>query len=253
MTPLHKAIFVFLAHPSTNFKKISPYIASHASKHRRHVYEFFGSDSYSKTYSGHDDLLEILNFTDGFFVECGGYDGVAFDPTYYLEKCRNWKGIIVEPIPDMAATCKKNRRNSTVYQAALVSHSYAKDTIELINCNMMSVTHTTKYDIDDWVEKGEQAQHITAKKITVPAKTLDALLAEHGTIPKIDLLVIDVEGSEAEVLHGLTLEKYAPQHLLIEISPDASKTDISDIVGEKYNFIKKISDSDYLYKLKDTV
>ena len=47
------------------------------------------------------------------------------------------------------------------------------------------------------------------KQITVPTRTLDALLNEAG-FPRIDFITIDVEGHEMEVLRGFSLEKHRP-------------------------------------------
>ena len=47
----------------------------------------------------HNNLLKYIDFNSGFFIELGGYDGFFHSPTYYLEKFKNWQGILVEPHP----------------------------------------------------------------------------------------------------------------------------------------------------------
>jgi hypothetical protein len=49
----------------------------------------------------------------------------------------------------------------------------------------------------------------------VPIRTLDAILCEAG-IGGIDLLSIDVEGTELDVLAGFTIERYRPRLILLE-------------------------------------
>ncbi len=54
---------------------------------------------------------------------------------------------------------------------------------------------------------------------TVPFETLDSIIAEHQ-IRQIDLLKIDVEGSEFDVLKGLSEDNWSRvQQLVVEISP----------------------------------
>ena len=61
-----------------------------------------------------DKLAAYLNFRDAFFVEAGANDGVDHSTTYSLEKRRGWRGLLIEPIPELARRCAANRRRSIV-------------------------------------------------------------------------------------------------------------------------------------------
>ncbi len=68
------------------------------SKLRRKLFEAIGSDIYSRP-----SLLEIdrklehyLNYRNGFFIEVGANNGFNQSNTYYFEKFKGWKGILVE-------------------------------------------------------------------------------------------------------------------------------------------------------------
>lgn len=52
-------------------------------------------------------IEKYLNFDNGFFVELGANDGVNQSNSLYFEKYRNWKGVLVEPIPHNYLLCKK--------------------------------------------------------------------------------------------------------------------------------------------------
>ena len=54
-------------------------------------------------------------------------------------------------------------------------------------------------------------------KIKVPMKKIDSILEENN-VTDIDLIVIDVDGSEPYTLKGLTLAKWNPTILLLEYS-----------------------------------
>lgn len=46
---------------------------------------------------------------EGVFVDIGAHDGVSFSNTYFFEKSLGWKGICVEPIPEVFERLKNNR------------------------------------------------------------------------------------------------------------------------------------------------
>ena len=81
---------------------------------RRAVAEALGSDRYSYTaLNGLDRKLQAyLDYRDGFFIEAGANDGLTQSNTYWLERFRGWRGLLVEGLPDLAAACRRNRPRS---------------------------------------------------------------------------------------------------------------------------------------------
>lgn len=249
MTNFSEAVKMFLSNPLENNKKIIPFIKSKYFLLRRNICERFKIERYSKPYSGHNLLLSEINGTGGVFIVCGGNDGYMSDPTYYLEKFRGWTGIIVEPLPKAAAACRKNRTKSNVYEFALVSDQYSQKMIDLYDCNYMSMTKTSSFDIDDWLKKGETAQNLKTIIRSVPVITLDKLLMDVNFKGKINLLVLDVEGAEEDILRGFSIKKYLPDYILVEIHNESLRSKIENLILPTYKFIKKTDTSDYLYKL----
>jgi hypothetical protein len=84
-------------------------------------------------------LEPFLDFRNGFFVEAGANDGIKQSNTLYFEKYKGWTGLLIEPIPELANKCQKNRPNSTVEHAALVADDYPDEKVELRYCDLMSV------------------------------------------------------------------------------------------------------------------
>ena len=54
---------------------------------------------------------------DGVFVDIGAHDGVLLSNTYFFEKHLGWKGICIEPIPEIFNQLKANRK-PYVFKAA---------------------------------------------------------------------------------------------------------------------------------------
>ena len=45
----------------------------------------------------------------GFFVDVGAHDGVSISNTLFFERELGWKGICIEPIPDIFKSLSENR------------------------------------------------------------------------------------------------------------------------------------------------
>jgi len=212
-------------------------------------YEALGIDAYSKPYRHNDGLINLIGGKDGFFVQCGGNDGYFQDPTYYLEKFRNWQGLIVEPLP-LYKKCQENRPSSAVLNFAAGTRAQSHQKIVLIDCGPMSMVKENVSEHRSWAAGAQKVMGIIPKEIEVESRTLDEMIEEYfkkTTTRKIDLLVIDVEGAEMAVLNGFSIEKYRPTYIPIELNskegPDAMKNMLHG-----YELSSHLGDNDYLYK-----
>lgn len=194
-------------------------------------------------------LRRHLDFDNGFFIEAGAHDGLKYTNTLYFEKYRNWTGLLVEPIPDQAALCAENRPRCIVENCALVSFDYPHETVEMRYCGLMSlVKGAMKSDAEEsrHIELGCNVQQLESYSLTVPARTLTAVLESHG-IRHVDFLSLDVEGYELEVLKGLDLDRYHPALMLIEAR---YRDEIDRHLNSYYKPIAVLSHHDVLYRRK---
>jgi len=195
-------------------------------------------------------LHKYLQKSKGFFVECGANDGISQSNTFYFEKYYGWRGLLIEPLPHLAERCRRRRKHSIVRQCALVSDDYPGSTIEIRDCNLMSVVcgaMNSAKEVEQHLERGRQVQNLDmVQSLEVPARTLSSLLDEHG-VTAIDFLSLDVEGYEAPALRGLDLERHAPQWMLIEAN---YKEDIDTCLRNRYDEVGYLSHHDVLYRLK---
>jgi len=194
-------------------------------------------------------LEKYLSFENGFFIEAGANDGYNQSNTYFLEKRKNWRGLLVEGIPELYEKCKKERNRSRVVNCALVSRDYPSRTVTMHYANLMSVVHgSLKSDNEQQkhIAAGITAQQLNASyTIEVPARTLESLLDEMTDLSRIDFLSLDVEGYELDVLKGLNLSRYRPKYMLIE-ARFFEEID-NYLTGQHYRMVEQLSYHDYLY------
>lgn len=239
-----------IRNPKDNIGKIFPFIKSKTIPYYRDLFELFKIEKYSKPYPGHEELLKHITKRNRFFVQCGGNDGYGFDPTYYLEKFRGWKGIIVEPLP-INKLCKRNRKNSMVVQSACVPFGYKENTISFVDCNAMSFEKNSIENSSEWIKLGEEAQNMECREIIVPARTIQSIIDEQTNYSEkiiIDLFVADVEGYELQILQGLDFSKNSPTYLLLEVQNSDRLQKISNfLLPYKYSLVSEIGEKDYLF------
>jgi FkbM family methyltransferase len=197
---------------------------------------------------------KYLNYNNGFFIEVGGADGFTQSNTWHLENFKNWKGILVEPNISAYHRCKEIRKNSKVFNCALVSNEYANETIKVIHRNvyqgdpgLMSAIEDSPIRKDEgWLAKQTDIDHTT--EFSIQARTLNSIL-EECNVESIDFFSLDVEGYEIEVLRGLNIKKYLPKILLIEWHLNIAE--IENCLGDEYRLEEQLSKHDYVFTVRN--
>lgn len=185
----------------------------------------------------------------GFFVEAGANDGVAQSNTMLLARSRGWRGLLIEPVPELADRCRRLRPDSTVVQAALVAPGHGAPTIAMRYANLMSLVPGAQGSPAadaEHVELGERLQGVTSYELEVPARTLSAILDAHA-VQSVDLLSLDLEGYEVPALRGLDLARHRPAFILVEAW---DRPGIEALLGERYDVLAELSHHDVLYRLR---
>jgi FkbM family methyltransferase len=222
-----------------------------ALRARRQAFERFGATRYSRpALHGMDRKLEqIIGLEGGCFVEAGGHDGHTQSNTYYLERFRNWHGVLVEPMPEMAEQARRNRPGSRLFQCALVGPHDEGGKVEMEFGDLFS---KVRAEADSgWVRNGLVLGWRDHRVEAVPARTLSSVLDEAG-LSEIDLLSLDVEGHEVHVLSGLDLSRHAPAWILVEMHDlDAGRVEVGSVLGERYVEHELLSPLDVLYRRSD--
>jgi FkbM family methyltransferase len=217
----------------------------------RRLFERAGSARLSRpALHGMDMKLdELFDRDGGSFLEAGGFDGYTQSNTYYLERFRGWRGILVEPMPELAAEARLNRPRARVVQCALVGDGYDGDAIEMEFGDLMTTVQGVHED--GWAAQGVALGWRDRRTERVPARTLSQILDAAG-LQEVDLLSLDVEGYEAQALSGLDFERHAPKWILVEMHDlAAGRAKIGPLLGERYVEHVQMSPVDVLYRRRD--
>lgn len=145
---------------------------------------------------------------DGFYIDVGSghpvVDNVSF--RFYL---RGWRGILVEPNPDLARLTRAVRPRDIVVE----------ELAGAVPCEaaffLVDEFHGLSTMIEGHARSADEEFGKKSKEIRRPVTTLRHLCEAHAP-PVIDFLKIDVEGAEKEVLLGGDWARFRPRVIVIE-------------------------------------
>ena len=159
-----------------------------------------------KNYSqyGQDRIIDELlkHRKNGFFIEAGAYDGVTFSNTYFLEKERNWTGLLVEGDPNLFNVMKTKNRRAYLSNTCLSTTPYAT-TANFTFANALGGIKATNYK-----------EFVTGSALIQCIPFVTYLLALD--LKHVDYFSLDVEGTEPEVLRHIDFRRFQIDVLSIE-------------------------------------
>lgn len=169
-----------------------------------------------------DQFFTMKGKENGFFVDVGASNGIRFSNTYFMEQERGWRGICIEAHPDYYKLLVNNRPLAKCYGCA-VGH---EDAVSCdISLNYRASLTTLDFDREkefavgysQWYgnRKEKNIQGFQNGIAQVPMRKLDSIL-EESSVGEIDLLCIDIDGSEKYAFPGLDLARWKPTMLLLE-------------------------------------
>jgi len=123
----------------------------------------------------------------GFFVDIGAFDGVEISNSLFFERELGWKGLCVEPIPEIFARLRANRLADCINAAASTRDGQAEFVV--LEGGFETGSHLARED---------EATQAGTRRIPVEVVDIARVLREHG-VQKIDFLSIDIEGGEMEL------------------------------------------------------
>lgn len=203
---------------------------------RRKIYKRYNI-SFSK--SGEDiQLKQLLGANHkGIYVDVGCWDPVKASNSYYFH-LRGWKGICIDPNPQM-----KNlfllKRPSDIF----VNHAIGTDN-ENLTYYMLEDQYSSMNTLDFDFIKDNKLEDKIVNKISITTVSLKYVLEKYiNENEKIDFLDIDAERFDLNVLKSNDWEKFRPRVILIETSLDLKadyESEISQfLTGKNYKLSGK--------------
>lgn len=151
----------------------------------------------------------LRHVPEGFYVDVGADDPVELSVTKAFSD-RGWRGINLEPVASQHAKFVPVRPRDVNLRLLAGSRNEPRRFFaigdEVTGCS------TTIEQIATGTVAETQA---SLREEIVQARTLDSILAEHHG-GEIHFLKIDVEGAEADVLAGLSLDRHRPWIIVLE-------------------------------------
>ena len=164
---------------------------------------------------------------DGYFIEVGANEPTQSSQTWHLER-KGWRGLLVEPIPELCKELRRQRPHSAVVQAACGAPEQRG----------LATLHVAEGLARSTLERNTAALNVKFTRTeTVAVKTLDDILEELKPM-RVDFVSIDVEGLQLNVLRGFNLQKYHPRLLLVEDYLHNLKTH-SYLLQQHYRLVKR--------------
>lgn len=148
----------------------------------------------------------------GVFVEIGAYDGESFSNTSCLADI-GWRGVYVEPVEEFYNKCKKRHEfnNVTVLNNSVGS---IEEEIQIYVAGCITTTKLSQLEMYrdvNWLRDRAQREEKCSQI------TLEQILKNNSITPNFELLVVDVEGSEADVFNSFSLTSWKPRMLIVEL------------------------------------
>ncbi len=147
-------------------------------------------------------LIEAYTGPGFFFVQVGANDGVTDDDIRPFVLEHNWRGLLVEPLPDVFERLKRN------YEG--------RDRLRFANCAITSAMgpvefwrHPTLPQCSGLGVRTRIQGRAQMQRVEVSGVTFEALFEYYG-VDRIDLLQIDTEGYDAEVIRLFPFERTTP-------------------------------------------
>ena len=187
--------------------------------------------------------------SSGYVVEIGAYDGIFLSNSSCLIE-QGWNGLLVEPVEHLAEACRlrySSNKNVNVLQMAVGSELGHADLFYMDTMSSMSQELKAEYETKKWAQPSLRG----SRTIRVDVDSLDNILTKANVPMSFEVLIVDVEGMESAVFSGLTLNKWKPKMLIVELAD--FHPDLKTNQTESFQLAEDITRSGYRVIYKDHI
>lgn len=156
------------------------------------------------------------NQKNGVFVDIGAHDGISFSNTYFFEKELNWTGICIEPIPEVFAKLKRNRK-CICAQGCAATETKKSEFLKISGPLEMLSGLVSKYSTQhkERIQREILEYGGACERIQVQCYNVNELFEKYG-ITHINFLSLDTEGGEFEILRSINFSEYQIDVIAVE-------------------------------------
>lgn len=158
---------------------------------------------------------------DVFFIQIGSNEGTSGDPLHSRIKKFQWRGILIEPLPEVYKRLRKNyaSRKGLHFENAAIAKTPGKlDFYTLKETRDNKSSSQASSFIYDVIAKQRPFVKDFDKRLQVRkirAVTLEQLFMKYQ-VARLDLLHIDAEGFDFEILKMFDFVRFKPEVLMFE-------------------------------------
>ncbi len=180
--------------------------------------------------SFHELVGKIKDRTPSPFVlQIGAMDGVFFDLLNQHLTQGGWRGILIEPLPDMFAALQRTYANQcgldlvncaiADYDGMIDLHRIDPKAVEENGLPKGLLGMTTSFSDRGFTARADFADKLAAHTLTIkaPCRRLQGVLDERN-VDKIDIVVIDTEGADWQIAKQIDFAHYKPRVFCMEFS-----------------------------------
>lgn len=173
--------------------------------------------------SNAEDIVLVRAFAEcrgGFFVDVGAGDPEEGSVTKNLVDRLDWRGVNIEPLPEMLDRLRAARPKDISLGVALDTKPGKASFYRIVaGPGLEGGPGLSTLDTD--IVEMHKATGWGVQELEVDVVTLESVLAEYAS-PGFELLKVDVEGREAAVLASADLRYWRPRVLVVESTmPDS--------------------------------
>ena len=189
--------------------------------------------SYSQNLEDYHLSLAFAGQATGTYIDIGAGHPIADNVSFWFYE-RGWRGIVVEPQPELAALYGRLRPRDIAVRG-LIGRERGETDFHMVD--RLHGLSTTRED----VAQRARAFDVDYRTLRLPVTTLAQLCESHDLGP-IDFLKIDVEGAESDVLFGGDWKRFRPKVIVAEaVSPMSSEPSWQDwepvLLAQGYRFV----------------
>jgi FkbM family methyltransferase len=168
-----------------------------------------GPTYYSQYYEDYVLGYVFKDYEHGFYVDVGANDPDDSSVTKYFYLA-GWRGINIEPIPELVEKLKKSRPEDTNKGVAISDTPGELPFYKGVKNSGLST-------LDPKIAASHRAKGYEFTTIMIPVTTLTAVLdADAKGKSEITFLNVDVEGFEKQVFSSIDFKRYVPRVIMAE-------------------------------------